>query len=149
MRGARRDAALSAAGISLGWRRRREAQRWRRYQPCCSYPSGLRTDPQLQLVKARLDPRRQANGASQQEKEQQRRREFARPPAPERRSESAGRQRRPQPDQGIEAGALPVLTVEVQPQAELIEREAQTDTVDRRRGGDLRYRSAAHVQIGR
>src|SRR5207249_7424533 len=51
-------------------------------------------------------------------------------------------------DHSVKAGALPVIAVQVQPHAKLIERETQPDTVDHRRSRERGGGPRAKEEIG-
>src|SRR5882762_5834189 len=102
----------------------------------------LRADALLPALQLRLGACRQTEGSGQQEHEdEEQRREQPRSPGSDRGSKPREPERRSQHDDGIEAGALPVIAVEMQPHPELVEREPETDPVER--GGRRSSRAGA------
>src|SRR6185295_5077017 len=109
--------------------------------------ASLRTNALLPALQPRLGSGRQAERSDDQEpKDEQHRHEQLRAPGSHRRGKPREPERRSQYDDRIEAGALPVITVEMQPHPELVEGEAETDTIDH--GGIGRRRFGAKEEIG-
>src|SRR5882762_11951436 len=91
---------------------------------------GLRVDALLPALQPRLDAGRQSERSRDEKKKEERRRDQPRSPASDRGGKPREPQRRSQHNHGIEAGALPVIAVQMQPHPELVEGEAKTDAVD-------------------
>src|SRR6266540_2793673 len=99
--------------------------------------SALRTNALLPALQLRLGSRCQAEGSRKQKDECNRRAcgeecggKLPWPPPPERWGEASEPQDGRQHDHCIEAGALPVIAVQVQPHPEFVECEAETYPVD-------------------